>query len=553
MLTDLHVKNLALIDESEVELSGGLNILTGETGAGKSIIIDSVSFALGEKVPKGFLREGSDEGFVELRFSGISPELKSFLDSKDIFPESDEIVLSRRLHAGRTVAKINGESVNAALLKEVAGYLIDIHGQHEHQSLLNKSKHLDFLDDYAGDKALSLREDVEKEFAEYRHLSAKLAEEDIDESAIARERDLLSYEVGEIEDAAIIPGEDTGLEEEYSRMKNFSRISSCLNEVMRFMSDDGGAKDMTGRALKEIASASGLDKEVSDIESELFDIESLCGDLLRHINDYIDESEFDSERFDETERRLDLINRLKSKYGGSLDSIERQLEQKRKRLEELSDHDAFIANLKSELDRLEVELNKECEKLSKLRKKAAADMEKKLITELSELNFPDVRFEIKFDKTERFTSKGTDDICFMISLNPGEPLKELSAVASGGELSRIMLAIKSLKADAGDIETLIFDEIDTGISGETARRVAVKMHEMAKNHQIICITHLPQIASCADNHYLIEKITDKSNTISTIRLLDHDGSIHELARMIGGAEVTDTLLNSAREMKDNVC
>ena len=552
MLTDLHVKNLALIDESEVELSGGLNILTGETGAGKSIIIDSVSFALGEKVPKGFLREGSEEGFVELRFSGISPELKSFLDSKDIFPESDEIVLSRRLHAGRSVAKINGESVNAALLKEVAGYLIDIHGQHEHQSLLNKNRHLDFLDDYAGEKALSLRADVEKGFLQLRKLKEKLAAEDRDEREVARERDLLAYEVGEIEDAAIMPGEDESLEEEYSRMKNHSRIAACLCEVAGFMSDDGGAKDMTGRALKEISQVSDLDKEIASMESELYDIESLCGDLLRHINNFMDESEYDGERFDEVENRLDLINRLKSKFGGSIDSINMQLSDKKNRLEELEDHDNFVAGLRADISKCEADLGKKCEKLSKLRKKTASEMEKKLVGELSELNFLDVRFEIRFEETDGFTSKGTDDICFMISTNPGEPLKELSAVASGGELSRIMLAIKSLKADSDGIGTMIFDEIDTGISGETARRVAVKMHEMAGDHQIICITHLPQIAACADNHYLIEKTSDDESTVSTIRLLDHEGSIAELARMMGGAQISDKLLESAREMKENL-
>ena len=551
MLTNIHVKNLALIDESEVDLSEGLNILTGETGAGKSIIIDSVSFALGEKVPKGFLREGSSDGFVELTFTGISDELKDFLDSKDIFPESDEIVLSRRLHGGRSVAKINGETVNAALLKDVAGFLIDIHGQHEHQSLLNSSKHLDFLDDYAGEKALDLRREVENDYSKYRHLLQKLETEDRDESAVARERDLLAYEVGEIEDAGLTPGEDEELEEEYSRMKNHSRIASSLNEVVRFMSDDGGAKDMTGRALHEITSVSDLDKEVSAMESELFDIESLCGDLLRHINTYMDEAEFDSERFDEVEKRLDLINRLKSKYGDTIEAIELELSGKKARLDELSDHDSFIASLKEELSDLESELNKKCEKLTKIRKKAASEMEKKLIAELSELNFPEVRFEIQFEKTKGFTPKGADDICFLISTNPGEPLKDLSAVASGGELSRIMLGIKSLKADSDEIETLIFDEIDTGISGETARRVAVKMHEMADSHQIICITHLPQIAAFADNHYQIEKITDKSCTVSTIKLLDYEGSINELARMIGGAEVSDKLLESAREMKEN--
>ena len=551
MLTDLHVKNLALIDESEVELSGGLNILTGETGAGKSIIIDSVSFALGEKVPKGFLREGSEEGFVELRFSGISPELKNFLDSKDIYPESDEIILSRRLHAGRSVAKINGESVNAALLKEVAGFLIDIHGQHEHQSLLNKNKHLDFLDDYAGEKVLSLRTEAESGYSQLRRLKEKLASEDRDEREVARERDLLAYEVGEIEDAAILPGEDESLEDEYSRMKNHSRIAASLSEVVRFMSDDGGAKDMAGRALKEISSVSDLDKEIASMESELYDIESLCGDLLRHVNTFMDESEYDGERFDEVESRLDLINRLKSKCGGSVESINRQLSEKKERLEELEDHENFVAGLRGRISECEADLQKKCDKLSKLRKKAASDMEKKLISELSELNFADVRFEIVFGETDGFTAKGTDDICFMISTNPGEPLKELSAVASGGELSRIMLAIKSLKADSDGIGTMIFDEIDTGISGETARRVAVKMHEMAGDHQIICITHLPQIAACADNHYLIEKISDDESTVSTIKLLDHEGSIAELARMMGGAQISDKLLESAREMKEN--
>ena len=530
MLQNLHVKNLALIDETEVDFRNGLNILSGETGAGKSIIIGSINLALGEKVQKEMLRENADYALVELIFSVTDEKLKELLRELDVFPENDEVILSRKIVNGRGVAKVNAESVPASKMREIASILIDIHGQHEHQSLLSKKK---------------------QAYKNYRALLEELKEADVDEEERLREISFLEYEIKEIEEADLKEGEDEVLEADYRKFSNGKKIMEAVNAAYQYTGNQSdNVSELTGRALRELNAASAYDEKVKGLEEQLLEIDNLVNDFNRELADYIDETEFDDETFYQMEKRLDELNHLKSKYGSTIADILSELEKKQSRLQQLQDFDQYIGNLKQKLADAEQELKKYCDKVSKIRKKYAKKLTGAVTEALKDLNFLDVKFEMEFGQTADYTANGTDDPEFLISTNPGEPVKPLGKVASGGELSRIMLAIKTVLADQDAIETLIFDEIDSGISGRTAQMVSEKMNVLAKNHQIICITHLPQIAAMADAHYLIEKSVENKTTVSKIKCLSGEESIDELARMLGGVEITDKVRESAREMKE---
>mgnify|MGYP000686123356 CR=1 FL=1 len=547
MLQNLHVKNLALIDETEVDFQNGLNILSGETGAGKSIIIGSINLALGEKVQKEMLRENADYALVELIFSVTDERQKKLLKELDVFPENDEVILSRKIVNGRGVAKVNAESVPASKMREIASILIDIHGQHEHQSLLSRKKHLEILDDYAKEEISDWKEKLKEAYKNYRALSEELKEADVDEEERLREISFLEYEIKEIEEADLKEGEDEALEADYRRFSNGKKIMEAVNAAYQYTGNqDDNVSELTGRALRELNAAASYDEKVKALEEQLLEIDNLVNDFNRELADYIDETEFDDETFYQMEKRLDELNHLKSKYGSSITEILSELEKKQNRLQQLQDFDQYIGNLKQKLADAEQELKKYCEKVSAIRKKYAKKLTSAVTDALKDLNFLDVKFEMQFEKTSDYTANGTDDPEFLISTNPGEPVK----VASGGELSRIMLAIKTVLADQDAVETLIFDEIDSGISGRTAQMVSEKMNVLAKNHQIICITHLPQIAAMADAHYLIEKSVENQTTVSKIKCLSEEESISELARMLGGVEITEKVMESAREMKE---
>ncbi len=551
MLQNLHVKNLALIDEAEVEFEPGLNIMTGETGAGKSIIIGSVSLALGGKLPKEMIRENAPFGLVELTFLIEDEALKQTLEAMDIFPEDGCLILSRKIVNGRSVLKINGESVPASKVKEVAGYLIDIHGQHEHQSLLVRKNHLNILDSYAKNRLAKEKEKLKASYAVYKKIKSELEEAETDTAKREREMSFLSYEVEEIEAAHLIPGEDEQLEQDYRRLLNGQKIMESLTGAYEKTSEGyESASVQISHALKNLASVSEYDEPVAGFENQLMEIDNLLNDFNREIADYISETSFDEETFAEVENRLDEINRLKSKYGKTIKEILDFAAEKKERLEKLSDYDAYLENLQSEFKKIEKEVMEESKTVSEIRQSAALELTESIRKELMDLNFLDVSFSMKFEKLDYFTANGYDDAEFLISTNPGEPLKSLEKIASGGELSRIMLAIKTVLADIDDVGTLIFDEIDTGISGRTAQMVSEKMNALGRSHQIICITHLPQIAAMADSHYLIEKSVSNQTTISTIRSLDDKESIGELARMLGGVKITDTVRKSAKEMKE---
>ncbi len=551
MLQNLHVKNLALIDEAEVDFSPGLNILTGETGAGKSIVLGSVSLALGGRYSADMLRKGADYGLVELTFSVKSGRLLEKLKAMDIFPEDGQVIISRRLMEGRSVSRINGETVTVSQLKEAAAELIDIHGQHEHQSLLFKKNHLSILDAFSK-KASAIKQDVKNAYKEYKKNQKELMEADTDEAARLKEASFLEFEISEIREAGVTPKEEEETEDTYRRMINGKRISESLEEAYAYISAEGeaNASDAVGRAVRAMAEASEHDGRAEELYGQILDIESLIGDFSRELRDYADSLAFSPEAFYEVETRLNEINHLKSKYGNTVEEILEYCEEKEKRLQILKDYDAYLEKLRNKADASEKKLCDLCKTLSRLRKKEAKQLEKQIKEGLKDLNFLDVQFEIQFKETRGgYTENGTDDVEFMISMNPGEAPRPLSDVASGGELSRIMLAIKSVMADKDEIETLIFDEIDVGISGRTAQKVSEKMGLIGKKHQVICITHLAQIAAMADAHYAIEKKVEKNVTKTTIYRLGEEEQIREIARILGGAKITDTVLENAKEMK----
>ncbi|MGN0415193.1 MAG: DNA repair protein RecN [Agathobacter sp.] len=550
MLQSLHVKNLALIDETEVEFKPGLNILSGETGAGKSIIIGSISLALGEKAPKELLRDNDASALVELVFVVEDEFTRKALSELSVEAEDDVVVLSRKITAGRAVARINGEAVSVAKLKAVAALLIDIHGQHEHQSLMSKKKQLEILDSFAKHELGDRKERLSVCYREYRKLSEEWEQANMDISERKKELSFLEYEVREIREADLKPGEDELLEETFRRFANGRKIIDAASAAAALTGGDGeNASELVGRALREISGVTQYDSRLSQLEQQLTDIDSLLSDFHHEITSYLDTEDFDEETYYETERRLDLINHLKSKYGNTVEEILSYCEEKEKRIAVLNDYDEYLNQLLTSLKKKKAELEELCSQVSDIRRTQAKLLTKAIREALSDLNFLDVKFTMDFQKTEDYTASGTDDACFMISTNPGEPLKPLAAVASGGELSRIALAVKTVMAESDQIATLIFDEIDSGISGRTAQMVSEKMHLLAGSHQIICITHLPQIAAMADAHFLIEKSVEHDATVSRIHLLNEEESVNELARMLGGAQITDTVLMNAREMK----
>lgn len=549
MLQNLHVKNLALINETEVEFKDGLNILSGETGAGKSIIIGSINLALGEKVQKEMLRDNADTALVELVFYVENPATLEAVRALGIEVEDETIILSRKITAGRAIARINGEAVSASKMKEAAALLIDIHGQHEHQSLLSKRKHLEILDLFAKDLLREQKQKLSVCYREYRKLLDELEQSDSDTEERARELSFLEYEVKEIEDANLTPGEDVELEEQFRKYANGKKILDAIHVVQAATAEeDESASERISRAVRELAGVSGYDKRVEELENQLTEIDNLLGDFNREVASYLSEEEFDDETYFEIEKRLDFINHLKSKYGNSIEQILESYNSKCERIAVLKDYDEYLNQLLSKINHKKQELTQLSDEVSAIRQKESVVLTNAIRQALMDLNFLDVRFTMEFRKID-FTENGTDEVEFMISTNPGEPLKPLGKVASGGELSRIMLAIKTVLAENDHIETLIFDEIDSGISGRTAQMVSEKMNELGRSHQIICITHLPQIAAMADTHFLIEKSVENDTTVSHIHELSDEESVQELARMLGGVEITDKVVENAREMK----
>lgn len=551
MLQSLHVKNLALIDEAEVEFHEGLNILTGETGAGKSMIIGSVNLAIGGRYNADMIRKGANYGLVELVFDVQKEQEIQKLKALEVYPEDGMVALTRKLLDGRSLSRINGETVSIAKMREVAGILIDIHGQHEHQSLLYKKKHLQLLDQFARKKQTDVKESLKEHYRSFRHYKKLMEEANIDESRRKKEIDFLQFEIQEIEAANLIPGEDEQLESAYQKMLHGRKLLQGMQEAHQYTGSEtaGSASDLIGRAIHVLQEVTAYDETIQRLYEQLVEVDNLLGDFNRELSAYSETMEFSEEAFFETEHRLNILNHFKSKYGDSIEAILAYQKQQEGKLEQLQNYEVYVAELQKEKDQAEELLAKDCRKLTAIRKSEAKELAKRMEEAIRDLNFLEVSFSIDVRELSDYTEDGKDEVEFMISLNPGERMRPLGEVASGGELSRIMLAMKSVLADQDEIDTLVFDEIDTGISGRTAQKVSEKLAVIGKSHQVICITHLAQIAAMADAHYQIEKAVVDGSTCTGITKLTKEASVEELARILGGAKITDTVWKNAKEMK----
>ena len=550
MLTNIHVKNFAIIDEADIDLNDNLNIFTGETGAGKSLLLGALNMALGARTPKDIIRENAESALSELTFTGISKKAVNMLEEAGISVEGDEAVISKKLlNNGRSIVRVNGETSSAAFVKELAGVLIDIYGQNEHQSLLKKERQMEILDGFAGETVKTLKEKVGEAYSLFRKLKTESEGLDGDEQSRMRRADLLEYEINEIESAALKAGEEEELKDRHRLLANARLIAEGLSEAYDCINGDGRSGDSLSEAIRALSRISAFDEKLQSIEDSLSDIDGYLSDAAREINSYTENLPDDSSELEETEERLDLISRMKSKYGNTVELIDEYYANAKEELGKLKDYEGYSEKLKKDLQAAEKELEKLSAKLTAKRKEAAGVLSDKITEALGELNFNQVEFNIDISEKKDFYSDGVDDCTFMISLNPGEPIRPVQDVASGGELSRIMLGIKSVMAGKDSVGTLIFDEIDAGISGRTAQMVSEKLCRIAYDHQVICITHLPQIASMADSHYEISKSVEDGKTKTSIRRLDESEIKNELARLTGGAEITEKVYESALEMK----
>ena len=552
MLVHLHVRNLALIEDIEVEFGPGLNILTGETGAGKSILLGSMQLILGGRSAKDMIRTGASNALVELLFQVENPRAEASLREFGVETSEGQVLLTRKLMDGRSINKINGETCTVAQMKAAASCLLDIHGQHEHQSLLYQDKQLEILDLYGKEEIFPAKEKVQTAYKKYRDCKKQLDELDIDEEQRNRERAFLEFEINEIESAQLVSGEDEELEKRYRKLNNGRKILETLQGVRDLTGYESGqgAGESVGNAVREISRVTEYDTQLDSMASALQEIDGLLNDFNRELASYVDDLNFDDEAFYETEKRLDMINGLKAKYGRTIEDIQEYCLKQKQKLENLDKYEERFHEAEENLKKSREELETVSYKLSVIRQKYSQMLTDKITEGLKDLNFLDVQFQITFRRRKEYTAGGFDDIEYEISTNPGESLKPLGKIVSGGELSRIMLAIKAILADRDQIETLIFDEIDTGISGRTAQKVSEKMAVIGRCHQVLCITHLPQIAAMADTHFEIEKHQKDNETITEIHPLEGDDSVRELARLLGGAEITQAVFDNAKEMKE---
>ena len=545
MLDRLMVKDLALIEKSVVEFGPGLNILTGETGAGKSILLGSIQLALGQKANKDMIRHGSEQALIELSFS-LGEEKEAALKEleEDLEIEEGSLIIRRKISEKKSENRVNDLSVTLAKLREISGELLDLHGQHEHHSLLKEGAHLAILDSFMARRGGRILSEVKEAYENYREKKKKLEAYSLPEEERKRELDFLQFELEELSSANLKPGEEEQLSKDYAVYENRDRLKSLLLRVQEELAD----RDFHG-PVKNLEEAVTFDESLKNVLDTAYELEAVGEDCLRAVEHYLDHSEMDEEKFFLLGERLDTIRSLMMKYGGTEEKALAELSKKEERLRFLTDYEKEKALMEEALARSEEELREKAERLSLERQKTAKELEERIQQEMQELGFLDTRFTFRFEKKKEISEKGFDEVESYVSLNPGEPLRPLREVGSGGELSRIMLSIKTVLADTDAVPTLIFDEIDTGISGRTAEKVGEKLEKIAKSHQVILITHLPQIAAKADRHFLIEKNVQEGKTKTEIHALNEEASVKELARLLGGEELTEAALQNARSLK----
>ena len=552
MLEHLHIRNVALIKESEISFGDGLNILTGETGAGKSMIIDSLQFALGGRAGKDFLRHGEKQAAVEALFSVQSQALTEKLAENGIVPEEDGTLLITRTlsEAGKSVCRINGSTVTVGMLKEIAEDMIDIYGQHEHQSLLNPVKHIRLLDRFCGAGFGEAMEEYKNSRQRLKDLEKQLTILIGDESQREQRMDMLLFQKEEIEAAELQEGEEDALLEQKKRLSSMERLIRLTGESVTLLYDGDdrapSACDQLGDALAKLQEAAEYDAALSPLADALADGYAAVEDCARELKREAEEQEADPEELERIEERLQLFYKLKRKYGGSIEAVLEFYEKAVQELEFLSNSSEKAAELSAKKAAEEKRLSALAETLTARRRATAEQVEEQIETALHDMEMKHARFHIQIAEKADWGADGKDKVEFLISANAGEPLKPLAKIASGGEMSRVMLALKTVLVDADEIGTFIFDEIDTGVSGRTARRVGEKMRFLGGKRQLLCITHLPQIAAMADNHFLIEKESDAGETVTRVTALDEEGAVREVARLMN--DVTETTLAAAREL-----
>lgn len=569
MISNLSIKNIALIDELNIEFDKGLNILTGETGAGKSIIIDSVNLVLGERADKELIQTGKDYAAVEVLFSlDDSTKVNELLTEFGIPAEEDNtLLLMRELSSqGKNTCRINGRMVTLSMLKQVTRFLVDIHGQHKHQALLQPESHIKMLDQLGGKELSDIKEAVKSTYHAWREIRQKIKKiAGITEDG-ERRKDLLIYQINEIESANLSPGEEDDLKKERELLLNAEKIINIVNEAYNelYVGKPGirSITDSLSYILSKLSQIQSYDKILNETAANLEDISYRMEDAIMHLRDFKESLDFEPYRLDEIEKRLDVISNLKRKYGKSIEDILNLKEELEKELFELENSQESLDELNRQSERAFSQLVELCKELSLKREECAEKIEKAIMKELSELNMEKTLFKVSIEHpsvdqldchndNSHISANGFDRVEFLISPNPGEPLKPLSKIISGGEMSRIMLAFKTILGNHDEIPTLIFDEIDVGISGRTAATVGDKMHNLSKSHQIICVTHLPQIAAKADAHFIIQKDIENDKTKTFVNRLDEEGKVHEIARMIGGTNITKLSLEHARELITN--
>ncbi|MEA5084274.1 MAG: DNA repair protein RecN [Lachnospiraceae bacterium] len=556
MLLGLHIKNVALIEEAEIEFGKGLNVLSGETGAGKSMIIDSINFVLGERTSKDFVRRGQAKAQVEAEFEIKDSNILRSIEEIGIEADDNIVIIQRTMTAdGKSTNRVNGTSVTAGMLKQISEGLIDVHGQHEHQSLLNSARHMDILDKFCGEEIEQYKTDLGVGIKEYKSVLTQIKALDGDEDERQKKIEALEFKINDIQDAELKDGEEETLFERKTYLNNIEKITKYTHSAMELLylgsDEEMSAADKIAQAIEEVSNLKHMDQECQQIYDELNEVATSLDEAIRKFKKYCDEIFTDPEELNNIEERLDIIYRLKKKYGSTVEEV---LAFKQKAQKELD----FITHSEEELKKLFIKkadifsrIKAYCKNMTDLRLKTAQKLEQDIEKQLKELEMKNASFKIVVKQKDTFNSKGCDNVEFMICANLGEELKPLAKIASGGEMSRVMLAMKTVVADAETIDTFIFDEIDTGVSGKTAARVGEKMAAIGKTRQIICITHLPQIAAMADSHFLIEKSVKGEKTVTEITALNYNGTVKELSRLMGGGEAGDLVTKAAEEMKNN--
>lgn len=552
MLTNLYIENIAVIEKSNIDFTHGLNVLTGETGAGKSIVIDAINAVLGKRSSRGMIRTGADAAYVSATFEELSELVHKKLSAMGYSAEDGSLILSREVSAsGKNTCRINSRPATVAALKELGEYLINIHGQNDNLELMNPALHIVYIDALAdiGERLAAYR----GLYRELRAVEEELSSADTDESERLRRMDLLSFQITELEDADITVGEYDALSEERNALQNREKIAKELMRARIALDGDDevdGVLRMTDDAATSVMNASRylstLEGAADRLSSALYELQ----EISRELEGAMDDIDADPHRLEEIEERLDLLYRLRHKYGDSEEELLAYLDHAKKELNSLSDYAFNREQLEKRRDELYNNAYNSAKELSDIRKKVCATFRESVEREMAFLLMPDVRLEIRQEEVEMNT-RGIDKIEFLISVNPGEEPKPVSKIASGGELSRMMLAIKTVLSRADFVQTLIFDEIDTGISGSAADRVGKKLHQLSADSQVLCVTHQAQIAAFADNHLFISKSVHDERTFTQVDSLDEDGRIKELARIVGGEQITDSALNHAKQLLNN--